>query len=509
MEVSAQSEFGPTWHSGITPLPALRAALNYDIDVDVCVIGGGLAGLVAAREIVRRKWSVAVLEAKRVGWNASGRNLGVVVPGFSTRLEKIIERIGTHSAKALWALSETGVDYVRQTIAEFGAAGVDEGSGWLDVYKAPDPDGVLARLELLKDFGVEAEGWPLERIRDVLKSNRYFHAIHFPRTFVVNPLAYTLRLAEMAERGGAFIFEHTPVLEIDPAGVRKRIVTPQGRVRAAHVVFAGNVFLGAVAQRLADTLVPITSYGGVTRPIAGLRDVVGFRGAISDSRYANYHYRIVAGDRLLWTGGATTGRYGEGGMRRRFQRAIRATYPQLGPVEVERVWPGTMGFAIHRMPQVGEVERGVWLTSGYGAQGINTTAMGGLLVARGIVEGDDTWRQFLPYELVWAGGRVGRAVVSASMGWSMTREAIAGQIAWRREEHRRRYLEEEARRLAGPARPAYRELETPPNRAPESVLQRFANSPSDLAPIRAPEAAPHVPPLENADAAVRDTPQRR
>src|SRR5260370_14481527 len=69
-----------------------------------------------------------------------------------------------------------------------------------------------------------------------------------------------------------------------------------------------------------------------------------------------------------------------------------------------------MGYSVHRMPQVGEVIPGLWLASAFGGHGLNTTAMAGALIARAITEGDDRWRLFLPYELVWAGGTVGRAV---------------------------------------------------------------------------------------------------
>src|SRR5258708_29929134 len=116
---------------------------------------------------------------------------------------------------------------------------------------------------------------------------------------------------------------------------------------------------------------------------------------------------MVGGGRLLWTGSASVGSRSKW-IQRRLERAVRATYPQLGPVQFEHFWPAEMGFAVHRMPQIGEVQSGVWLASAFGGQGLNTSAMAGNLIARAIVEGDDTWRRFLPFELVWAGGRVGR-----------------------------------------------------------------------------------------------------
>ena len=86
--------------------------------------------------------------------------------------------------------------------------------------------------------------------------------------------------------------------------MRKRVTTAHGRVRAGRVVLAGNVYLGAVAERVADTLVPVTAYTGVTKPLGTrLESVMSYRGAVSDSRYGDYSYRIIDRDRLMWTGG--------------------------------------------------------------------------------------------------------------------------------------------------------------------------------------------------------------
>ena len=355
-----------------------------------------------------------------------------------------------------------------------GQTGIVEGEGWLDVSKTPDAETALARVQLLgQEFGAEVETWPLERIRDVLKTNHYFHAIHFPRAFHVNPLAYTLRLADAAERDGVHIFEHTPAITIDPAGVRKRVATPQGRVRAGRIVLAGNVIPGGVAQRLSDTLLPVTAYTGVTKPL-GRRPRRGdyvFAGAVSDPHDGSHHYRIVGGDRLLWTGGATVKPRRAAWMKWKFERAIRSIYPQLGPVEFESFWSGDMGFAIHGMPQIGEVQPGVWLASGFGGQGINTSAFAGDLIARAMVEGDDTWRLFLPYELVWAGGRAGRAIFAAATLWSWRRETALARRARHREERAERRRRAKAGLPEEPPRPAYQVVDAtamtePPQREP-------------------------------------------
>ncbi len=440
MNATVSADFESGWYAANAAAAFERPRLTFDLDVDVCVIGGGLAGLTVAREVARRGWSVAVLEARRVAWNASSRNSGFVLPGFGADVMRMVERVGVDRARELWKLSEAGVEYVRAAIRDTEMPGVDPVPGWLDVSKVDNGDELLAVATLLgQDFGAEIEGWPTERVRTLLKTNFYFHGIHYPTAFHIHALNYARGLANAALAAGATIFEETPALAIDPAGVRKRIATPSGRMRAAHVVLAGNVHLGPLVPRLAATVLPITGHVAVTAPLGErLADAITYRGAVSDARLANDHYRIVGGDRLMWAGSANLWPRGRRSAARAFKAAIERIYPQLAPIEIEHVWSGVMGFSMHRMPQVGEVAPGLWLASAFGAHGLNTTAMAGELIARAITEGDDRWRLFLPYELVWAGGTVGRAVRRVSTWTRWVNDDLAAHLARRREAEQQR-----------------------------------------------------------------------
>lgn len=388
-----------------------RWRLNVDVDVDLCVIGAGLAGLTVAREVARRGWSVAVLEAGRVAGAASGRNTGFVLPGFHEDIDSMVERIGLDHTKRLWALSEQGLDYVRRTIAETGMPGTDPVPGWLHVAKTDNDRSVGAEVERLRWIGADAEYWPTARVREVLRNPRYFSAAHFPNAFHIHPLNYALGLAAAAESTGARIYEETPALSLDAGGVRKRVTTASALVRAPHVVLAGNVDLGDLMPQLAATLLPITTFVMVTEPLGPqLHELIHFRGGVSDTNRADNHYRIVGGDRLQWSGRLrvwpANPRVAASGLK----RDILRNFPDLGSVEIAHLWRGTIGRAVHRMPQIGELEPGLWIASGFGGHGLNTTAMAGELIARGMVERDETWRLFAPYELVWAGGLLGRAL---------------------------------------------------------------------------------------------------
>jgi gamma-glutamylputrescine oxidase len=425
-QIDRSSAYGGSWFAATMVDAPQRPPLTTDCDVEVCVIGGGLAGLTTAHEIARAGWSVVLLEAGRIAGEASGRNTGFVLPGFAASPDSIVKRVGFDHAKDLWGLAQSGLDYVRNVIRHEAMAGIDARQGWLYVSKTDNGDELTRLAALVSELGGEIEGWPTDRVRAVLRSQRYFHAMHYPRAINIHPLNYALGLAAAAERFGARLFENTPVLSFDPAGVRKRIVTPEARVRADHVVLAGNVQIAGLVPELAAALIPITTYVVTTAPLGPLLgEAIRYEGAVSDSDMADNHYRIVGGDRLMWSGRATMWH----GNPRHYVRALAAdiarTYPQLGGVAVDYAWSGTLGHSLHGMPQIGELGPGMWLASGFGGHGLNTTAMAGNLIARAIVDGDQTWRRFTPFELVWSGGRFGRIVAQIYYWTRRLRDALA------------------------------------------------------------------------------------
>src|SRR5690349_12040399 len=137
-----------------------RARLSFDLDADICVIGAGLAGLTIALEAARLGASVAVLEGRHVGWNASGHQLGTVMPGFALPLADLIERVGFEDARELWALSKEGCEFIRANAAEETMPGINPSEGVLEVSNVDAGDRLISRLQMLnEDFDTEAEGW--------------------------------------------------------------------------------------------------------------------------------------------------------------------------------------------------------------------------------------------------------------------------------------------------------------------------------------------------------------
>lgn len=395
-----------------------RPRLAHDIETEVCVVGGGFAGLWAARALAARGQDVVLLEAGEIAGGASGQNGGFVSAGYAAQIEKIVARVGLDHARALYGLSREGVEIVRR-MASSDAGALQVKPGRLHVLRHNDEVGLSDYGEMLaRDFSHELELWPMARVRAVLASGQYYQALHETDAFHLNPLSLARSIAAEIEDRGGRIFEQSRVVEADVLGLRKSLVTEQGRVRAFNVVIAGSAAVGAAFPWLEETILPIRTHVAVTAPLGdSIRRIIGYEGAIADTRRAGDYYHL-AGDRLLWGGRISARRNPPRKLERLMAKDIARIYPQLKDAPIEYAWSGVMGYAVHMMPQIGMAQPGVWVSTAFGGQGLNTSAMAGELIASAIVEQDDRWRQFLPFGLVWNGGGAGRAIAQTAY-WGM------------------------------------------------------------------------------------------
>jgi glycine/D-amino acid oxidase-like deaminating enzyme len=444
----AAAEAASTYFAATAEPHPARPRLTQDIDTSACIVGGGFAGLWTARALARRGYDVVVIDAGTVGGEASGRSAGFVSAGYAAGIERIIDRVGLDQAKSLYSLSRHGMELVSNLVAE-GASGVAPVPGRLNVMRHDDEEGARRRADLLaEEFGHEMLVWPTERVRETLKSEHYYQALHDADAFSVHPLNLALVLAAEIEKHGGRIFHQTKALGADLEGVRKWIATEHGRVRAHDVVFCGSALIGDGFPQLARAILPIASYVGATRPLgAELQETVGYSGSVSEARRIGNYYRVI-GDRLLWGTGLSIGQGSSRGLKRRIAREIARVYPTLKDVAIEYAWPGRMGYAIHRMPQIGMLRPGVWVASAFGGHGLNTSAMAGELVATGIIDNDDRWRQFIPFGLVWAGGIVGREVTRVLFWDWRLRQRIKEAKSRQKERRAKRAAAAGAARLA-------------------------------------------------------------
>ncbi|MEK8033083.1 FAD-binding oxidoreductase [Ideonella sp. DXS29W] len=403
--------------------PVLKGKLR----ADVAIVGGGFAGLHLARLLVSKGRRVALLERQRVGWGASGRNGGFVSPGFAEDSAALIRQLGADAARRLFEHSRAGVQLVQQAIDELQRPDILMGRGQLTCCRTAQGPGFDDEVRALaQQLGASFEPWSVAQVQAQMTTSRYHQAVHDPEAFQIHPLNFALALAADITRRNGQIFEGSAVRSIERHGAAWVARTAKGSVEAAELVLAGNADLGALHGPLARSVLPVATYVAVTEPLGPrLAECVRWPGAITDTRRACDYFRVVDGDRLLWGGRITTDTREPRRLRHLMREHILAVFPQLrehGGVKIAFAWPGIMGYAVHKMPFIGQLEPGLWMSSAYGGHGVGQTAGGALLLARAITEGDDEWRRYQAFPLRWAGGPLGRLATQATYWWMQARD---------------------------------------------------------------------------------------
>jgi gamma-glutamylputrescine oxidase len=408
-----------TWYAANAGSIAPRPPLRGTIEADVCIVGGGLAGLTTARELLKAGKSIVLLEAERIAWGASGRNGGFVAPGFAQGIDTIIARTGLDAAKELYRLSVEGHEQVRATVAELAPQAL-MGHGWLVALRYSGRASLEVTQALMeREFGTSMELWPADRTRSVLKSAVYHEALYSPEAFHIQPLVYALALARDVAAKGGDVFEGSPALSWSPEAGGFRVCTPAGAVRAKDVVFCTSGYDRSLFAPLAGAVMPVATYIAVTEPLMAKADsAIATTAAISDTRRAGDYYRRLTGGRILWGGRISTRRSQPERLAELMKRDMLGVYPQLGSPRIDYAWGGLMGYSRHMMPVIGQPSPGLWMASAFGGHGLNTTAMAGTLIAGAIAKDDQRWKQFAPFGAPWVGGPLGQAGAQLTY-WAM------------------------------------------------------------------------------------------
>src|SRR5262249_8921122 len=160
--------------AALAETPPAKPALTRDIETEVCVIGGGFAGLWAARALATSGKEVVLLEAAEIAGGATGQNGGFASPGYGARASQNGGRVGLDHARELYDLSRRGVEIVRKAMAA-DARAMRMKPGRLHVLRRNDEVGLSDYRDMLaRDFGHEMKLWNTERVRSLLASDKYY-----------------------------------------------------------------------------------------------------------------------------------------------------------------------------------------------------------------------------------------------------------------------------------------------------------------------------------------------
>ena len=369
------------------PMGPDRSTTPLPDTVDVAVVGGGLTGLSAALHLRRKGASVAVLEAERMGWGASGRNGGMCTTGLSIGLLTAIKRYGFEPAKALFLAYDDAIDTVERLISEEGIDCAFERTGKLNLASKPAHyDGMVKTNDVLhRRFGRDSRLIPAEQLKDEIGSGAYFGGLLDPRAAGLHVGKFVRGMAEAAALHGAHLHEQARVIAVTRQGKGFDVRSTRGTTSAAQVLVATDGYTDKAVPFYRRRIVPVGSFIVVTEPLdkALVDSLMPTRRMASDSKNLLHYFRITPDDRMLFGGRAQFALSSPDADRKSAEiltRDMVAIFPQLDGARIDYAWGGLVGMTLDRVPHAG-LRDGVHYSLGYNGHGVQmATYMGRQMV---------------------------------------------------------------------------------------------------------------------------------
>jgi glycine/D-amino acid oxidase-like deaminating enzyme len=360
------------WQASMPQLPD-RSGRDLPANTDFVVIGGGYAGLSAARVLARRGVTVTLLEANPLGGGASTRNGGIVHAGYNWSARQLIKRYGQATGKALYQETLDSYALVKGLIADEAIECDFRECGYLELAYAPSHVPELQHAqESLAFVGVESKVVPRERIREEIGSDAYFGALAVEGSAVFHPGRFFVGLAESAARAGADLHE----------GVRARTIrrqpdgdflveTTRGSIRARDVFVATNGYTDGVVPSLRRRIIPIGSYIIASEPLPEdlARELSPKGRAFFDTKNFLYYWH-VSDRRMVFGGRASFLPTTIDRTAAILWRGLLEVHPQMADHRIEYAWGGNVGFTFDRMPHVGRTRDGITYAMGCCGTGV-------------------------------------------------------------------------------------------------------------------------------------------
>jgi len=366
----------------VTDYPNLKGAHS----ADVCIVGAGFTGTATALSLAERGYSVALVEANRVGWGASGRNGGQVINGMRG-IEKLRKKHGNGIAGTLENLRWRGNDIIRERVARYDIQ-CDFKDGFLEV--ATKPGQVPYLDECAEDreshpSNFAHEIWDREKTREMLGTDAYHGGFVCYRDGHLHPLNLCIGEAHAAHNLGVQIFEQSPVTGIKH-GKRPRVESVYGYIEADSVVLAGNAYSQFEPKHLSNLVFPAGSYIIATEALSDAvaesinkKDV-----AVCDLNEVVDYHRLSADKRLLYGGACNYSGRDPKSIKSYILPRMLKVYPQLKDVQIEYEWGGKIGVVLRRIPTVGRINDNVYYCQGYSGHGVCATHVMGEVMADAI-----------------------------------------------------------------------------------------------------------------------------
>jgi gamma-glutamylputrescine oxidase len=415
-----EAHTGSYYAATANPSP-YRPPLMGEVRAEVCIIGAGFSGISAALTLAEGGIAAVVLESKRVGWGASGRNGGQIVNGYSRDLSTIEGRYGKGPAKALADMSLEGGDIIRDRVARYNIDCDLVDGGFFAAFTPRQMRELEHTKRVWESYGhTELEMVDRNRLPGIVETDIYIGGQIDHRGGHIHPLNLVLGEAAAAESLGAVIHEGSAVTRIEDQGHEVLVHTAQGMVRAKTVLVCGNAYLGDAVPDLTNKIMPVSSQVVTTAKLdpALLDRLLPRNQCVEDCNYILDYYRRTADDRLLFGGGVVYGGTDPASIEGKIRPHLERTFPALRGTKLDFAWSGNFALTMTRVPHVGRLSANVLFSHGDSGHGVTTTHLLGRLLGEAVIGRTARFDVFerLPY-LPFPGGRALRVPLTVLGSW--------------------------------------------------------------------------------------------
>jgi glycine/D-amino acid oxidase-like deaminating enzyme len=364
-------------------------ALEGEHRCDVAVVGAGFTGVSAALDLAERGYDVALIEANRVGWGASGRNGGQLIDGFVAS-KKVEKRLGSAAEDIAYQIGVECRDVVLQRIEKY-SINCDLKFGFLDLGLYPkDMDYFRSEIQRKKhrNYPHKMELVEKEDMHTVIGSDIYVGGLIHRGNGHLHPLNLCIGEARAAEQNGARIFEQSPVTGIHH-GANPRVETRDGVMHAKQVVLAGNAYLGKAEPKIYGAVIPAGSYIIATEPLHPelAHELLPQDMAACDQRVGLDYFRLSADKRLLFGGLCNYSGRAPKDITATLRPKMVKVFPKLERTKIDYEWGGYIAISINRIPQLGRINGNTYYAHGYSGHGVAPTHIAGRILAD-VIAGD-------------------------------------------------------------------------------------------------------------------------
>ncbi len=374
----------------LTPERPTAKALSGELKVDVCVIGAGITGLSAALHLLEQGKSVCVLEAHETGHGGSGRNVGLVNAGMWIAPDEVESGLGQAVGSKLVATMGAAPALVFSLIDNYAIDCQARRDGTLHMaHNARGVADLQSRCEQWQRRGASVEMLTGAACDEATGTKRIAAALLDRRAGTLNPMAYTSGLANAVTRLGGRLFHHSPVTRLERQGAAWCVLTERGAVNAEQVVIASNAYTEGEWTELRRNFFPGFYYQVASAPLGGEAAACilpGGQGSWDTRQVLSSIRRDAAGRLLLGSLGSGTSKPAWF-LRAWADRIQRHYYPELGTVEWESTWTGTIAFTPDHLMRLFEPAPGLVAVTGYNGRGVTTGSVVGKAFADYLVSG--------------------------------------------------------------------------------------------------------------------------